>query len=152
MAKEFKTIEDVLDFAIDAEQEAVDFYKKLSNQAQNQEMKRIFEQFAQEEIGHKARLIAIKSTGISDFVKSEVHDLKIADYLVSNEASPEMTYQEALVIAMKKEKAAFKLYLNLAAKTTDSELKSLFENLAIEESKHKLRFELEYDQYVLKEN
>jgi hypothetical protein len=31
-------------------------------------------------------------------------------------------------------------------------MKGLFFTLALEESRHKLRFELEYDEYILKEN
>jgi hypothetical protein len=31
-------------------------------------------------------------------------------------------------------------------------LKNTFQALAVEESKHKLRFELEYDEYVMREN
>ncbi|HPS46339.1 MAG TPA: ferritin family protein, partial [Bacteroidales bacterium] len=64
----------------------------------------------------------------------------------------QMTYQDALVLAMKKEKSAFKLYMNLSNKTANKELKDLFLMLAMEESKHKLRFEIEYDENVLKEN
>jgi rubrerythrin len=63
-----------------------------------------------------------------------------------------MTYQDALILAMKKEKAAFRMYSALADKATDPDLKTLFYRLAMEESKHKLRFELEYDEYILKEN
>lgn len=63
-----------------------------------------------------------------------------------------MTYQDALVLAMKKEKSAFKLYMNLSNKIANKELKDLFLMLAMEESKHKLRFEIEYDENVLKEN
>jgi len=53
---------------------------------------------------------------------------------------------------MKQEKAAFKLYSNLADKTDDDNLKALFLTLAQEEAKHKLRFEVEYDEVILKEN
>jgi rubrerythrin len=63
-----------------------------------------------------------------------------------------MTYEEALVVAMKKEKAAFKLYTKLAEKAPTEDLKDVFLSLAAEESKHKLRFEVEYDDYVLREN
>ena len=63
-----------------------------------------------------------------------------------------MTYQDALVLAMSKEKAAFKLYNSLAERAPGNELKSIFLMLAQEESKHKLRFEIEYDDFVLKEN
>jgi len=53
---------------------------------------------------------------------------------------------------MKREKAAFKLYLALSEKVDKTEYKELFKQLAQEESRHKLRFELEYDEYVLKDN
>ncbi|MDX9697466.1 MAG: ferritin family protein, partial [Bacteroidales bacterium] len=63
-----------------------------------------------------------------------------------------MSYQDALVLAMKKEKSAFKLYLELSNRAKDTQMKNLFLSLAQEESKHKLRFELEYDEFVLREN
>jgi hypothetical protein len=34
----------------------------------------------------------------------------------------------------------------------DPLMKGLFHTLALEESRHKLRFELEYDEYILREN
>jgi rubrerythrin len=71
---------------------------------------------------------------------------------VEVEPGPEMDYQDALVLAMKKEKAAFRFYLDLANQTANEEQKSLFLSLAQEEAKHKLRFEIEYDEIVLKEN
>ena len=55
-------------------------------------------------------------------------------------------------MAMKAEKAAFKLYTDLAAATDDDGLKQIFLDLAQEEAKHKLRFELEYDDSILTEN
>jgi rubrerythrin len=64
----------------------------------------------------------------------------------------DMDYQEALILAMKKEKSAFKLYSDLAKIVLEDNLKSLFLMLAQEEAKHKLRFELEYDREILKEN
>jgi rubrerythrin len=62
-----------------------------------------------------------------------------------------MNYQDALVLAMKKEKAAFRLYLDLANEVQSEDQKDLFLALAQEEAKHKLRFEIEYDEVVLKE-
>ena len=150
--KEFNSIEDILDFAINAEQEAVDFYNQLAENAKTSDMKAVFTQFAQEEIGHKARLTKIKHEGIYELKKEEIADLKIADFLVSAKATPEMSYQEALVLAMKKEKAAFKLYLELSNRAKNAEMKNIFLSLAQEESKHKLRFELEYDEFILREN
>lgn len=150
--REFKSVQDILEFAMEQEQKAVDFYKHLASIARSDDMKAIFEQFAKEEIQHKARLNQILTDGIMTLQPQVIQDLKVADYLVSEEPSPDITYEQALVLAMKKEKAAFKLYTNLAEKVDNPELKQIFQLLAIEESKHKLRFELEYDQYVLREN
>ncbi|MCK4662660.1 MAG: ferritin family protein [Bacteroidales bacterium] len=150
--KEFENINDILDFAINSEQEAVDFYTKLANNAKNDEIKEVFFQFAKEEVGHKAKLTKIKETGMLSLSKEKIIDLKISDYIVSSPPSQDMTYQDALIVAMKKEKSAFKLYSTLAQKTTNNEVKELFLHLAQEEAKHKLRFELEYDEFVMKEN
>jgi rubrerythrin len=149
---EFRTVDQILDFAINAEQEAVEFYTGLAGRAGNSEMKEVFEEFAREEMKHKAKLLNIKETGIMETSSEEVQDLKMADYIVSVPVSPDMSYADALIVAMKKEKAAFKLYSTLSQRASDTQLKELFLSLAIEESKHKLRFELEYDEYVLREN
>jgi rubrerythrin len=53
---------------------------------------------------------------------------------------------------MKEEKAAFKLYSDLAARTDDAAAKEVLLMLAQEEAKHKLRFEIEYDDNILKEH
>lgn len=150
--KEFNSVNDILDFAISGEQEAVDFYNDLAGKSKNESMKKNFIQFAQEEMGHKAKLLDIKEKGFFEKASAKVADLKIADYIVTAQATPDITYQDALILAMNKEKAAFKLYSSLAERAPSNELKELFLMLAQEESKHKLRFEIEYDEYVLKEN
>ncbi|PLW93114.1 MAG: rubrerythrin [Marinilabiliales bacterium] len=150
--QEFTNTDDILKFAINREQESIDLYSGLAGQAKNPEMKKVFASFADEERGHKKRLENIQVSGQFKFNESQIRDIKVGDYLIDVEPHAGMTYQEALIIAMKKEKAAFKLYSNLAAKVEDPLLKSIFESLAQEESKHKLRFELEYDEVVLKDN
>ncbi len=151
--KEFETINDILDFAIDQEEQAVDFYNEMADNARSDDMKRIFEEFAREEMAHKAKLINVKKTGLYTSEVETVQDLKIADYVVvSKKTISQLTYEDALVLAMKKEKSAFKLYSNLAERAPNAEVKELFQALALEESKHKLSFELEYDEFVLKEN
>jgi len=150
--KDFTSIDSILDFAIDNEQGAVDFYTELAKNSRNEEMEKVFTQFAKEEMGHKARLLRIKTEGTFKVQDQKVLDLKMSDYLLDVEPRPDMTYEEALVIAMKREKNAFKLYTNLSEKAPTADLRKIFQSLAIEESKHKLRFELEYDDFVLREN
>lgn len=151
--KEFNTIENILDFAIQQEQEAVDFYNVLAAKASSKDMQMVFKSFALEEIGHKARLTRIKGeSGLHKWNTEAVADLKIADYITEKEPTDNMDYAEALILAMAKEKNAFRLYTKLADMAPSNELKAVFQSLAREESKHKLRFELEYDDYVLKDN
>ena len=150
--KTFGSIDEILDFAMKSEQEAVDFYTSLAEKMKSKEIKDIFLEFAREEVAHKARLQKIKEEKVFDMEVEKVQDLKISDYVVSIKPSDDMEYADALVLAMKKEKAAFKLYTALSERTDVPELKKVFQALAVEESKHKLRFELEYDEYVMREN
>jgi rubrerythrin len=150
---EFKSVDDILDFAIKEEQKASDLYASLASRSRNRMIQAVFVQFSKEEQGHKKKLEAIKRKGYVVVSREKVMDMKIGDYLVEvNKSREDLTYQESLIIAMKEEKAAFRLYLDLANRTEDARLKKTFLMLAQEEAKHKLRFEIEYDDYILKEN
>jgi rubrerythrin len=148
----FESVDDILDFAIAREEESVRFYTALAEKSARSAMTQIFEQFAQEEKGHKAKLERVKAGNRMLSRQREVMDLKMADYLVQEKSDAELDYQEALIVAMKKEKKAFMLYSDLATRVADDELAKLFAGLAQEEAKHKLRFEVEYDENILTEN
>ena len=148
----FESADAILDFAIEREQEAFEFYTDLAGKVETPGAVAMFKTFAGEELGHMSKLQKAKEQKQLSVAPGTVTDLKIGDYLVDIDPSPGMGYQEALILAMKKEKAAFKLYNDLAGQVGDAGLQALFMALAQEEAKHKLRFELEYDDYVLKEN
>ena len=151
--KEFKTIDDILDFAIKDELRAANLYSDLAARSRNKEIKAVFEQFSLEEMGHKKKLENIKAGGKIVVPDQEVQDLKIGDYLVEvNALRSDLSYQDSLIVAMKEEKAAFKLYSDLAARTNDPVVRDIFLMLAQEEARHKLRFEIEYDEYILREH
>ena len=145
-------VDEILDFAIQREQEAHDFYMDLAKKMDRPGMKEIFTQFAGEELGHRKKLEAVKQGKRLLPAKDKVLDLKIAEYLVSVEPDEDLDYQKALILAMKREKASFKLYTDLAASVEEQEVKQIFLGLAQEEAKHKLRFEVEYDDVILAEN
>lgn len=147
----FESAEEILDFAIERETESHDFYINMAERMENPKMKEVFENFANEEMGHKMKLEAVKHGEIM-LGQREVMSLGIADYVVDVEPRPDMDYSEALVLAMKKEKAAYRLYLDMAAVAIDEELTDMFLLLSQEEAKHKLRFEIEYDRVVMKDN
>ena len=147
-----QSVEEVLDFAISREQQAVDFYTRLSTIAPGKQLQELMLDYAREEQRHKDKLLAVKADGRLENEHKRPLDLKMADYLVDVEETPEMTYQDALIIAMKREQVAFKLYTDMAEKIDNPELKSLFESLAREEASHKNYFESEYDDKILTDN
>jgi rubrerythrin len=149
--EQWKTVEEVLDFAIKNEENARDFYTKLAGKMERPAMKTVFEGFAMEEEGHKKLLLKVKETGGFAPSSENILDLKIGDYLVPVETEGDLSYQDALILAMKKEKMAYKLYTNLSAAVSDDSLRSTLTSLANEEAKHKLRFEIEYDDQFMKD-
>jgi rubrerythrin len=148
----FGSVDEALDFAISREIEANEFYVELAGRVASPAMKRLFEQFAGEEEGHRIKLEGVKRDRSLLPAHNRITDLKISDYLVSADPSPDIGYQDALILAMNKEKAAFRMYVDLAEAATDSGLQALFRSLAQEEANHKLRFEIEYDNEVMTEN
>lgn len=148
----FDSINGVLDYAIDKEQDAADFYTALANRMEKEYMKQIFAQFAKEEMGHKRKLQGVKDGKFLLSSEKKVMDLKIGDNLADIDLDSTLDFQQALIVAMKAEKASFRLYNDLAEAADTPEMKETFRALAQEEAKHKLRFEIEYDDYALREN
>ena len=152
MAKRM-TVDEILDFAIENEQAAVDLYTSLAEESKRPGIRDVFVNFANEERKHKKLLLSVKEgRRLLKPGREPVLDLQISDYTVAGDPDPDATYQSILLFAMKKEKAAFRLYTNLAAQTDDTEIKELLLGLAQEEAKHKLYFETEYDEIILTEN
>lgn len=150
--KTFGSTDELLDWAMERESEAESFYRGLAGSMDRAWMKAVFEDFAREEQGHRAKLKAVKDGRLFLSAEARVQDLKLADYMVDVDPAADMDYQTALVVAMKREKASFRLYSDLADATETPELRSTFLALAQEEAKHKLRFEVEYDDLVLTDN
>jgi len=147
----FKSVDEILDFAIGKEEEAALMYSDLADRTENKAMSEVFQEFSQEELGHKEKLLEIKSGKQLLLAPEYIANLGIADYVVGVEPSPDMDYQQVLILAMKDEKATFRMYTQLAAGTDNPELRTTLLRLAQEEAKHKLRFEIEYDDYIMME-
>ena len=140
----FRSVNDILDFAIAQENEAHDFYMNLAERVRDAELREVVRGFAIDESQHAIRLQAIKA-GEATFLDGEIGSLDIAETVSRVETAPDMGYADLLVIAMKKEKAAFRLYTNLALIAKNEDFRNTLLGLAQEEAQHKLRLELEYD-------
>jgi rubrerythrin len=146
------SVDEILDFAIEREQEAADFYTGLADKASSAWMKDMLLSFSQEELRHKGKLKSVKKGEKLLSSEQRVMDLKLGDYLVDVAPEPDISLQDAMIIAMKREKKAYRLYSDLAQKVDDAEIRDLFLGLAQEEAKHKLYFETQYDDQILRDN
>lgn len=146
------TVDEVLDYAIGQEQQAADFYADMAQRAEKGGMKDIFLEFSREEERHRDKLLDVKKGDEALHANQAVVDLKVSDYMVDVEPHEQISYQDALIIAMHRERAAFRLYSDMAEKVSDESLREVFLGLAKEEAKHKLFFESEYDERVLRDN
>ena len=144
---------EIIDFAISKEEEAVQFYQELQNIAKFNSQKSVLKDFENMEKGHINILNNIKQKNEKHFENiPNVQDLKISDYLVETKFTESSDYQDIIIIAMKREEKAHNLYITLANKSTDTEIKELFQKLASEEAKHKLHFEKIYEDEILSGN
>lgn len=150
MKIEFGSIDEILEFAIEKENEAVDFYTKLAKEATRSALKETFESFAKEEEKHAALLSDISGNKekIDSYEFKKIADLKISDYLVEIEYEEGMPMPEILKLAMKREEKAVNLYSMLADQTDNEDGKKVFSLLVQEEKKHKLALESMYDDYL----
>jgi len=144
-------IRDLIEFAIEKEQEAVDFYAGLAVRVKDAAIGAELSRLADMERMHKAKLQKIDPTD-PFWQRKHIADLKIADYIVESTPSAGMSFQDVLSIAMKRELASLRLYVDLARQIDDPELQKMMLVLAEEESAHKHYFETLWDEHVLMDN
>jgi len=150
--KKFGSIDEILDFAMEKEREASEFYKKWADRVNNDAIKEVLLNFSKEEDKHEALIKEVKEGKKLVPKQKKVPDMKVSDYLIEVNPSEEMDYQKALKVAMQREKASFNLYNELADTSEDKKISDLFRALAQEEAKHKLRLETIYDDVAYPEN
>ncbi len=146
--KNFKTAEDIFDFAINLEQESHEFYISLSKFVTSKEIQDLLNCIAAEELKHKKKIITIKNTKHYKISDKQAVSLNVKDYYVEQKPIENTSYSDWLILTMEKKKAAFKLYDDLAKLTSDKLLEIVFRSLAQEEANHKLKLEIEYDSFA----
>lgn len=146
---DIKSDEEIIEFAISREVEARNFFLAVASRVQDQQIRDVFQQFADEELEHKALLeLEIMKTGRT--VSTEEKPARsVSEYIISNSDSElEMSLHDALLLAIEKENASFRIYINLLSRVNDEHSREILLRLAEEEVKHKLRFQREYDRLI----
>jgi rubrerythrin len=142
--KTFHCVNEVLDLAIAREIEAYDFYMELAAWAERPEVAAVFEELAAQEAQHEMKLKAVKA-GDAALEEQEIGSLGIAETLDLMEPKANLTYVQALAVAMQREEDAFELYTHLASMARDQDIRAMLSKLAQEEAQHRLQLEIEYD-------
>ncbi|MFO7962547.1 MAG: ferritin family protein [Desulfobacterales bacterium] len=150
----FNSLEDIIDFAIEKEQEAAQFYRMVSEEESMAGSKQMLLEFAEEEKKHRALLENVKKKGVAkslpEYTYKWITDIKRSDYLVDMDYHKGMAYNEILILAMKREENSLKLYNSFLDNAQTEDEKALFKMLCQEEAKHKLFIETLYDDYMAK--
>ncbi|MHC4159402.1 MAG: ferritin family protein [Planctomycetota bacterium] len=149
----FRSGRDVLEFAIAREVESYEFYMESAEQVEDPMLIKAFEYLAQEELKHKGKLeLEVMKTGRVVATAVNVVWPEAGDYTVDIEPEPNVAYQNLLNLAMQKEKASLRFYINLAATAENKNFREMLLSLAEEEARHKALLEIKYDDILLKEN
>ena len=146
MTDNINSVDEIFEFAIVREIEANQLYMYMAAHMENPEMQRVCEDFAKEELEHKAKLeLEIIKTGRT--VSTEMEPPRPAsDYILTDNTLPlDMDYKDVLLLGMEKEEATFRIFVNLIPNVQDEHSREVLLALAEEEVKHKLRFETEYN-------
>lgn len=147
----FVTLEEIIAFAVEREDTAYRLYKRAAELSTSIASKKMFEEMAAEEAGHKDVFSRIDLAKAENYRAVKIPDMKIAQYLVEVKFRKDMTYQEILTFAMKAEESAYKLYEAAAESVDDPKLKNVLKVFADVERGHKLRIEQLYEEHVLTE-
>jgi len=145
---EFKSIPAILRFSISKEEASVQFYRDMVSKTVNPATKSLFEVLIQKEQGHIASLqLEIEKLGHTLDSGNEAIDPPFhweeqldTEYPILN-----MSFADALLLAIQKERAAFRLYAKLLATVRSEPLSQVLLELAEEEMRHVLQLEKEYE-------
>ena len=149
----FDSVEDILKFAIAKEEASYQFYMDIAHQMRSEASNTVFEELAKEELNHKAQLELeiIKRGKVVKPSENESYRIR-GDFTLEADFPKDIGYADALMIAIRKEQASFKLYVELMRISENEEAFETFMALAEEEVRHKLMFEAEYNNLVQKKS
>ena len=150
----------ILSIALKKEEDSFAFYKNAEKTVMFKPLKTLFRDLAKEEIKHKNILVKEmnKIEGGAKKVASitkgpgKTKDYGLSKYLIPQNVKPTMGYQDALIVAMKREEQACNLFDYLKTITTDTKLKKTFDTLYKWEIAHLRMLEEKYDEDILTEN
>ena len=149
----FESFEKIIEYAINNEKEAVNFYYKIAQKADFANQRKILEEFAEEEKKHQALFenFGKNKEKLKEYNFTWIPDIKRSNYIVDIEYKEGMDYLDLLRLAMKREEKSLQMYNDLLNKSDNQELNQLLKMLCQEEAGHKLKLETIYDEFMSKQ-
>ncbi|MFB0509668.1 MAG: ferritin family protein [bacterium] len=158
----FKSLDEVIAFAIGREAQAANFYQVFAARSEKPATKSMFAELAAEEKKHQELLEKLTPEQLKNFQPTKLEDLGLDSILKDTQFSPDMEYPGALRMALKRETESIRLYSFFAEQLMKDktecqtsverkQLKQLFDFLVAQEQQHKNKLENEYDAVVLKD-
>ena len=140
---------EIFDFAIAREMGAYSFYMQLSERQTDAVAKDLFKSLADEELEHKSKLefeIIKQGRVVKD--SEDWSELEKVYPLIDVEDASDISYREALRIAIEKEEMSFRLYADMASRMIDEQARDMLYSLAEEEVNHKLKCTAQYNTLI----
>jgi rubrerythrin len=148
---EVSTMGEVIELAITREVQAAEFYMGLADRIETPAMKSLFENMAEEELRHKARLeLEMMKEGLVARTIGRLFEVDTPDYAEQLAVDADIEYMGALSLAIRKERRSFRFYAELAGVVTEEHMHDVLLELAEEESRHLVQFEMEYNRLTSK--
>jgi rubrerythrin len=149
--RRFGSIDDIIAYAIQREIDAAAGYAWIAAAAAPA-LRELADDLKRQEESHRRLLEGLTPEDLRAFRPSAVPDLQIVDALADEKLSGDMSIQDMLIFAAKKEAQAVALYESLARLAGGSGHDRVFLLLAGQEREHKLKLEAEYEKHILQEN
>lgn len=131
----------IIQLAIEKEIESRQFYAEAAAKVTNSYIKKMFEDFSEEEEKHRRILTDIQSSGTIGQYFKDTSDYKVAETIDKPKVSTDMKPAEAIALAVKNEEDAMNLYMYLADGCSDEDTQKVFLDLAAMERGHKFKME-----------
>jgi rubrerythrin len=141
-----KPLSEVIDLAIQREEEAYDFYKDILIKLEDTDIKDTIKFIANEEKKHKAFLVNYRKGdyGPDALRMTDVVEYKISEYLEEPEITKETKREDVYLIASHRELRSYRFYTELANMHDANNVKEMLLKMANEELKHKEKMEYLY--------
>jgi len=150
--RRFDTVADIIAFAIEREIAAAEGYARIAGLARTPGLRELAEDLRDQEIGHRRILEGLPPGPLGRRAACEAPDLHLVDALAAEAPSGEMSLQDMLIFAAKKEAQSVALYESLTRSAGSPDEDRVFRFLAGQEREHKLRLEAAYENHILQEN